>query len=92
MLGELGSMMGDHQVGATGVTSHGDGVVDRRPDTGVGCRWYTRGGSVKHEAEATCDAGWGVECRSYVWRGVRLRSTCNRRGVGWSNQANHRTG
>jgi hypothetical protein len=45
MLGEPGSMMGNHQVGAAGVTSHGDGVVDRRPGVGVGCRWYTRGGA-----------------------------------------------
>jgi hypothetical protein len=32
-LGDPGSTTGDHQEGATGVTSHGDGVVDRRPDT-----------------------------------------------------------
>jgi hypothetical protein len=29
MLGDPGSMTGDHWVGAAGVTSHGDGVVDR---------------------------------------------------------------
>jgi hypothetical protein len=39
--------MGDHRVGAVGVTSHGDGVVDRRPSAGDGCHhWYTRGGGV----------------------------------------------
>jgi hypothetical protein len=30
-LGDLGSMMGDYQMGAVGVTSHGDRVVDRQP-------------------------------------------------------------
>jgi hypothetical protein len=35
-------------------------------------------------------ASWGVWSR--VWRNVRLRSICNRRGVGWSNRANRRTG
>jgi hypothetical protein len=28
-LGDPGSTTGDHRVGATGVTSHDDGVVDR---------------------------------------------------------------
>jgi hypothetical protein len=31
-LGDPGSTTTDHQVGAAGITSHGDGVVDRRPD------------------------------------------------------------
>jgi hypothetical protein len=44
-LGDNDSMMSDHRVGAAGVTSHDDGVVDRRPGAGAGCRcWYTRGG------------------------------------------------
>jgi hypothetical protein len=31
--------MSDHRVGAAGVTSHGDGMVDRRPDVGeLWCR------------------------------------------------------
>jgi hypothetical protein len=33
VLGNLGSTTSDHRVRATGVTSHGDGVVDRRPGT-----------------------------------------------------------
>jgi hypothetical protein len=77
MLGDLDSTMGDHRVGAAGVTSHGEGEVDQRPDVGglqreVGChRWYTRGGWVKHEVEAArstdgdtivaCGTSWGVE-------------------------------
>jgi hypothetical protein len=44
MLGDPDSMTGDYQVDAVGVTSHGDGVVDLRPDAGAGCHhWYTRG-------------------------------------------------
>jgi hypothetical protein len=43
-LGDPGSTTGDHRVGATRVTSHGDRVVDRRPDAGAGCHhWYTKG-------------------------------------------------
>jgi hypothetical protein len=37
-LGDLGSTTGDHRVGAAGVMSHGDEVVDRRPGVGAGCR------------------------------------------------------
>jgi hypothetical protein len=43
-LGDPGSTTGDHWVGVVGVTSHNDGVVDRRLDVGARCcRWYTRG-------------------------------------------------
>jgi hypothetical protein len=41
--------------------SHDDGVVDRRPGAGAGCRcWYTRG-SVKREAKAAHGADEDVE-------------------------------
>jgi hypothetical protein len=32
VFGDPDNTMGDHQVGAAGVTSHDDGMVDRRPD------------------------------------------------------------
>jgi hypothetical protein len=43
-LGDHDRTIVDHRVGAAGVMSHDDGMVDRRPDVGVGCHnWYTRG-------------------------------------------------
>jgi hypothetical protein len=56
--------MGDHRVGAVGVTSHDDGVVDRRPGVGGFCRRSQMsslvhkggGGWVKRKAEAVCGA------------------------------------
>jgi hypothetical protein len=51
-------MTSDQQVGAAGVTSHSDGVVDRRPGTrglrrdGRMSSLVHQGGSVKREAEA----------------------------------------
>jgi hypothetical protein len=58
---------------------------------------------VKREVEAACGAdedadgdanaaqvtGWGVGATRGLGGGAR---TCNRRGVGWSNHMNHRTG
>jgi hypothetical protein len=42
--GDLDSTTGDHLVGVAGATSHDDGVVDRQPDAGAGCRrWYNKG-------------------------------------------------
>jgi hypothetical protein len=45
VLGDLSSTTSDHQAGDVGVTSHIDGVVDRRPGAGDGgCHhWYTKG-------------------------------------------------
>jgi hypothetical protein len=53
--------MGDHRVGATGVMSHGDGVVDRQPGVGGlqrGSRMSLpvhRGGWMKREVEVVRD-------------------------------------
>jgi hypothetical protein len=35
MIGDPDSTMGDHRVSTTGVTSHDDEVIDRRPDVGL---------------------------------------------------------
>jgi hypothetical protein len=61
-------MMGDLRMGAAGVTSHDDGVVDRRPS--VRGLWHggrmsslvhQGGGSVKHEVEASRGAVEGIK-------------------------------
>jgi hypothetical protein len=41
----------------------------------------------RRRGRACCELG----CRSRMWRDVRLQSTCNIRGVEWSNRANRRT-
>jgi hypothetical protein len=76
MLGDPGSMTGDHQVGVAEVTSHGDRVVDRRHSV-RGLRHRGRmsspvhqRGSVKHEVD--------------VARGVGARAT---RGASGGNVA-----
>jgi hypothetical protein len=59
--------MGDHQVGATGVTNHDDGVVDRRPNAGGLQRkggmseLVHQGGWAKCEAKAVCGMDEGTD-------------------------------
>jgi hypothetical protein len=65
-------------MGVVGVMSHGDGVVDRRPDV-RGLRrggWMSllvhQGGSVKCEAEATLDADEEVGAARGAVEGVAV--------------------